>query len=383
MGIGTIIGGALGLIGASKSANAVSDASAQSADVQKYIFDQSVALQQPFLDTGYAANNELAALYGLAPPIPGTPSTDPYSQAAGLPPASGDVYGSPQPTNTQGNIAPPGFIPASEVTSINPDNYYNPTTGQTGLSQGEYYNPSTGQVYNPGINYTDAIKDPYAYWNDLWQTGDPYEYVQSIQNLAEFQQSQAQNPTPPPNTGTPGTPGTPGMTSAEQQQAAIDRFYQSPEYTLMYEPALQYGTDQLNQIAAAGGSFQSGAQAQALGAYAGDLASQTYGNYVNQLNAMSGYGQTAAGNTQVAGQNYATGMSNALMAGGQAQAAGYMGMTNSALDAINAYGVPNYGTQYGGMPSGIMPASSPYGAQVGTGYVQPSTSSNLYTDFGF
>lgn len=351
MGIETIIGGAVGLIGSSMSSSAMENAAAQQAEVQKYIFDTTVALQQPFLNTGYAANNELAALYGLAPPIPATGATNaqanPYTQAATVP-ASGDVYGQTQQSTGQ-TSAPPGF------TAI---------VGPDGQPTGIYQNVS-GQVYDPSINYTDAIQNPENYWNDPYQTGDTYDYVQSIQPLAGFQQSQALNALPP----APGTGGNgePGMTSAEQQQAAIERFYQSPEYTLMYEPAVQYGTEALDRAASASGSVLSGAQSQALAGYAGDLASQTYGNYVNQLNSMSGYGQTAAGNIQTAGQNYATGAGNAYMNAGQAQAAGYMGMTNTALDAMNAYSMPAYGSPYGGYSSPSY--SAPMASTGGTNYL--------------
>ena len=393
MGIETIIGGAIGLIGASESADAVEDAAAQQAAVQKYIFDTTVQMQQPFLNTGYAANNELAALYGLAPPI--TSPTAAPSAYTGVP-ASGDIYTSPGAAAQQ-----PVGGPVGAPVGYNP---YQPSQQSTPMpfdpaslaSNAPLYAdadrmPGTGEIY---INDQGWVYDPYTDYETMREqyvsslpgeptiqeiTGDPT--YQQYASLAEWQGGFNTGlppgyTTPPPTTG--GTGGGAGdpvtMTSAEQQQAAIERFYNSPEYQLMYQPAVQYGTEHLNQIAAAGGSFQSGAQAQALAGYAGDLASQTYGNYVNQLNSMAGYGQTAAGNIQTAGANYATGMGNAYMNAGNAQATGIAGMTNAALGGINAY--MNYGGGYGGtnmvntsMPYSTVPTGPGYAAGNGTIYL--------------
>jgi hypothetical protein len=338
MGIETIIGAAvpaaIGAFGASSAADTTAQAAQQSADVQKYIFDQSVALQQPFYQTGVAASNELAALYGLAPaPAPATQPT-----AATYIPGQPTIPPGTQPTTGQ-ILVPPGFIPAP---ADQPE------------FAGTYYNPNTGVMYDPSIDYqTQLQQDLNDLKNQDLLSATDLQNLQSspTAQLALFQQTiggpvQAQIPVTPITTAPtePGlTPAEQQQNTAEQQQAAIDRFYASPEYQVGYQSAVDLGTEQLNKIAAASGTYMSGGQAESLAGYGNQLASQSYGNYVNQLNSMAGYGQTAAGQQQAAGQNYAANAGNAYMAAGQAQAAGTLGMTNTAIDAINAFNTPNYG----------------------------------------
>lgn len=111
-----------------------------------------------------------------------------------------------------------------------------------------------------------------------------------------------------------------------------------------YQFRMQEGINALDSSAAARGRLQSGAQARATTRYASNLASQEYqnafnrnlatqGTRFNQLASMAGVGQTAVNATQQAGQQMAGSVGNALMAGGQAQAQGYLNAGNAQAGA--------------------------------------------------
>lgn len=72
--VASIIGGGAALLGAgatayaaNKAAGAQSNAAAQSAAVQKEMFDKQVQLQEPFRNAGLAAQNQLLTLLGIVP----------------------------------------------------------------------------------------------------------------------------------------------------------------------------------------------------------------------------------------------------------------------------------------------------------------------------
>jgi hypothetical protein len=72
--VGSIAGGLLGNSAAKKQSSAINNAAAQSseaskyaADLQKEMFDKQVQLQEPFRQSGLAANNALAMYMGLDP----------------------------------------------------------------------------------------------------------------------------------------------------------------------------------------------------------------------------------------------------------------------------------------------------------------------------
>lgn len=111
-----------------------------------------------------------------------------------------------------------------------------------------------------------------------------------------------------------------------------------------YRFRMQEGINALDSSAAARGRLQSGAQARATTRYASNLASQEYqnafnrnlatqGTRFNQLASMAGVGQTAVNATQQAGQQMAGSVGNAIMAGGQAQAQGYINAGNAQAGA--------------------------------------------------
>ena len=110
----------------------------------------------------------------------------------------------------------------------------------------------------------------------------------------------------------------------EQQQAAFDRFRESPDYQFR----LDEGIRAIDRSAAARGRLNSGATGRELARYGQGLAAAEYGNYTNSLMGLAGFGQTA---TQALGE---LGMSAARNAGvfgagaGLARASGYTGAAN-------------------------------------------------------
>lgn len=111
-----------------------------------------------------------------------------------------------------------------------------------------------------------------------------------------------------------------------------------------YRFRMQEGVNALDSSAAARGRLQSGAQQRAVSRYGQNLASQEYqnafnrnmatqGTRFNQLASMAGVGQTAVNATQQAGSQMAGSVGNALMAGGRAQAQGYLNAGNAQAGA--------------------------------------------------
>ena len=151
-------------------------------------------------------------------------------------------------------------------------------------------------------------------------------------------------------------------------EAGPGEYTESPYYNFL----LEQGTRGLERGAAARGGQLSGAENQALIGYGQNLASTDYQNWLNNwyrsmdpyMN-LAGYGQGAAGT----GAQSGTGIANALLAQGQAQAAGELGTTAPWTNMLNWGGnqLLNYymmsqmmGGGAGGYGYGMSPSSSPY-----------------------
>ncbi|OWY32865.1 hypothetical protein [Herbaspirillum aquaticum] len=124
-----------------------------------------------------------------------------------------------------------------------------------------------------------------------------------------------------------------------------------PIYQATYGTALRTGTQQLNRLAAANGTLNSGAQAKALARFGADTQS-TYandaynryntnqGNQYNRLAGLSGAGQQAVGAVSAAGQQNAATVGNNLIGAGNARAASSVAGGNALSGALNS--IPNY-----------------------------------------
>lgn len=113
----------------------------------------------------------------------------------------------------------------------------------------------------------------------------------------------------------------------------------SPDMKFQETPGYQFAFDEgmraVENSAAARGTRLSGNQLRALTQYGQGMANQEYGNWLNRLAAASGTGQTAVGQTNAAGANYASNMANLIGQQGAARASGYVGQANAVTGGVN------------------------------------------------
>jgi hypothetical protein len=184
---------------------------------------------------------------------------------------------------------------------------------------------------------------------------------------------------------------TPNQTGAQTagfgsllKSFTADDLGNDPIYKLTGDAALRTGTQQLNRLAAANGSLNSGAQAKALARFGADTQAQyagdaynrfntNQGNQFNRLASLSGAGQTAAGTVGAAGQANALTQGNNLISAGNARGAASIGAGNSLTSALNN-GLNYYNTN--SLINRLMPPGIPAG-----GYM-PANATNLAGAFG-
>jgi hypothetical protein len=132
--------------------------------------------------------------------------------------------------------------------------------------------------------------------------------------------------------------------ASEYTPFGMDQFQADPGYGFR----LAQGQKALERSAAARGGLISGNTGGALQQFGQGLASQEYQNAFNRyqtersarlnpLQSLAGVGQTSVNQLGAAGQNYASGMGEALGAGAQARASGYMGAANAIGGGIGQY----------------------------------------------
>ena len=130
----------------------------------------------------------------------------------------------------------------------------------------------------------------------------------------------------------------------------MQQFQADPGYAFR----LSEGQKALERNAAMRGGLISGGALKAAARYGQEMGSQEYTNAFNRyqteraaklnpLQSLAGVGQTAVNQLGAAGQNYATGAGEALGAGAQARASGYMGGANAISGGVGQY--MNYGQQ--------------------------------------
>lgn len=302
----SLVGGIMGSNAASDAADAQSQAAGNSIAEQRRQYDLSRQDQSPFIKTGTAANSYLGTLLGL-----------------------------------------PGY--------------------NTNLQQ--LIGQAAGRGYDSGYRYGDADRGGIMQGAiDNYKSG---AYGSDADAMALF-----------------------GIDPASVQQdsnfgSLLKKFSQSDlQSDPVYQSGLQFGLDQgtagINARALAGGSpggFDSGATLKALTRYANDYGStkandsfnrfNTQNNNIyNRLAGVSGAGQTATNNVQVAGQNMANQVSNAYADQGNARAAGIVGGANAWGDALTGLGknLNNSGFLKGlasgsGSSSGYTPDNSWAGVQ--------------------
>lgn len=136
---------------------------------------------------------------------------------------------------------------------------------------------------------------------------------------------------------------------------ALAAFARSPDYQF----ALKEGIGALDNSAASKGSLLSGNQLRAVTEYGSGLATQNLSNYLTRLSGMSGQGIQAGGilgNIGTGAGNSvgttSTNLGNAYMAGGTADASGYLGMAKGINSGLNTLSLFNQMSQSAYKPSG-------------------------------
>lgn len=158
--------------------------------------------------------------------------------------------------------------------------------------------------------------------------------------------------------------GLPGG-NAGGSMATFNQFTQTPGYQF----ALDQGNLAVNRQLAAQGLSNSGAQGRALAQYNQGYASQQFGNYLDQLGKLAGFGQQSAGQLAGVGTDTSRTVQQGYSNLGSAQAAGTMGANNAWTQALQgafgAMATPGAAPQPGQTPSLFQ--------QIGTGVGQGAT----------
>lgn len=134
--------------------------------------------------------------------------------------------------------------------------------------------------------------------------------------------------------GIAGVANANGTTSKGGAAPNYSAFYQSPGYKFQ----LQQGEGEINKQAAANGGLYSSNTLGALNNYAQGTASTSYQNYLQSLMQMAGFGNAANATSASAATATGAGMSNSIMSGGNAAAAGQLGVGNAFANGIQGFG---------------------------------------------
>ena len=290
-----VVGGVVSSSAASKAAKAQSsgagqaaDANKYAADIQKQIYEQQREDFAPWRTVGQSALGQLSDLYGLSSP----------------------------------------YAVTGSQTNDNSTNISNLEARLAGVN-GQLSSATSGSG-SPGGN------------GRRWMNGGGnYQAATDVSGLTQQQQDLTSQLAAARGAGQ-GDPNA-GLSTAGRQQAAMDKFFTSPNYNF----TLNEGLKSLDRYSAANGGFASGNTLKAANDYSQSMASNEFGNYQNTLMSMSGLGQNAANSTAAAGSNYsgnvgagAANLGNAYMAAGNATASGYLRQSqaiNQGLGNIASY----------------------------------------------
>lgn len=342
-----MVGAAAGVVGSIYSANRQSsaaqdaaDTSAESSryatDMQREVYDQTREDNAPWRNAGSSALNRLSYLLGTGSgSSQSTPQVesraDIYNRLRGQFTTGG---GTSQNSGNSGYGSYNGQSFAGEN-----NNWFNEdwTPGQQNqLSQAA--NGSTGSFDENGLN--SAVDS---------------ELARQQQAYDDYNSQQQSN-------------------SSDPEYGSLMRNFSMADYEA--DPGYAFrqseGEKGINRSLASRGRYVSGAALRELNRYNSDLASQEYGNAYNRYNtnnnnrfnrlaSVAGLGQTANGQSQSAGQNYANqsgnyamtnaaNQGNAQLSGANAQASGWAGAGNALGSYRSSWGNSgNSGsTGYGG-----------------------------------
>lgn len=290
LALGSVVGGLASASAAKKGARAQADAAREANETERYIFDRNVELTEPQREIGQNALSALAFQYGVGE----------------------------QPTF--GGSAP------FEIREINDAGAVTEEAIRAGGGKGEGTILGYRDVTEPGSTRF-AVGD---------QTFDTREGAQEYLD------------------GLPRTGGTPFERIAfpDAPDMSLQAFQSSPGYGFR----VQQGEQGIERAMASRGMRHSGAALKALERFRQGIASDEYGAFYNRrandynrnygavmdkVNALRGLAGSGAQATQAqinAGNQFAGGTSQNLLAAGRAQAQGYAGAANAVNGTINSLG---------------------------------------------
>ncbi len=340
----SLIGVGSSLYGGSQQAGAAQDAAqaqvqaaGQTNALNKYIYDTTRSDYQPYRDVGGNALYQISDLLGLPRSSgPGGVAGAAPNSAGPSPPQSQDAATLAQ--IRQGLQTWNATYPGADSGLIKLIDSGAPLSQVAQALQG-----LRGSTTNPK---NTAFLDPI---------------IQTASNAVNYPTPQNAFTAQPGQTYDNSQAGITG-----RQTNAFNSFRTDPGYQF----AFGQGQKAVQNSAAARGVLNSGQTVKALDQFGQGIADQQYGNWFNRLQSAAGIGQNATGSTAQAGQNFATGSGNALMAAGNARASGYQGVGNAYAGAAGGVaqsanqGIQNYllmNAFNGGGGSGSPGSWSPYG----------------------
>lgn len=162
-----------------------------------------------------------------------------------------------------------------------------------------------------------------------------------------------------------------GLNGADAQRLAFENYQTSPEFDFQFER----GQGALDSSALARGGLQSGAHSKDLQQFGQGLFAQDFGNRVNQLSGMVGYGFQGAGgltnNSQIMG-NLGIGLGQAKDAGNEAIVGNTLGLGSTVLSAATGMPINLQGGQAQGLSRLFQQPQQPTSYQgYGNGRIDP------------
>ena len=140
---------------------------------------------------------------------------------------------------------------------------------------------------------------------------------------------------------------------------ALRDYEKSLKTPLAFDPS--YGIKQLDSSAAARGSFGSTGHLSRIADYATRGQYDAQSAHLNRLAALAGLGQTATNSMNATSQATGNNLSNLAQSAGNARASTYMGLANTANNALSQY-------MYGRGMGMFQPTNPMAGYQPGMGY---------------
>lgn len=294
----------------SRASNKAADTAAQSASeataAQQAQFDKQVELQEPFRQSGLAANNRLAYLLGL-----------PGATAPGAP---GGVF--------TGQASASSFsAPTTYVNGQTDDPVWEKILGD--------FNTSHQARFGTAMN-----RD----WNSDGDAQRQYKQLSDLYRQAKMSEAHAQAPAQTQQ-------GQPAQAANDPAAGSLLKTFTADDLNAdpVYQSGLQFGLSEgekgINRQAAATGSSLSGATLKALTRFGNDYGSTKANDAFNRFNVnqdrtynklagVSGAGQQATNQVGQAAQNFGTAQAGNITSAGNARAAGYIGQANAVSNGV-------------------------------------------------